>query len=285
MHYIEQNLRVFLENVAAGTQDIPEELFQDYQQRCIDNLKQNFQEIRSKEFSLRMSNIGMPIRQLQLQELYGRGPVDIDFILKGMYGYMCESLMMFMLKACCNVEETDGKVSLDIDGIPLKGTFDIRIDGKIYDIKSTSGYSFNNKFDDFASLLFDDSFGYIAQGFGYASASGIPFGGWIVINKVDGTFKVVEIPDGDYKALAKTYKQELLKKVRHIRNKDPMPPCTGVICETHYKKETGNKILNKSCEWCPHKFICHPGLQYLPVASSKAKNPPFKYYVELKNED
>ena len=41
----------------------------------------------------------------------------------------------------------------------------------------------------------DDPFGYIMQGHLYGEATGLPFGGWIVVNKSSGEIAVVEAPE------------------------------------------------------------------------------------------
>ena len=65
---------------------------------------------------------------------------------------------------------------------------DVKINNKVWDIKSASPWSFTNKFSEdgggFESLKKDDAFGYIGQGYMYGIADKSDFGGWIVINNL-----------------------------------------------------------------------------------------------------
>ena len=69
---------------------------------------------------------------------------------------------------------------------------------KVWDIKSASDYAYKSKFtgyEGYEGIKKDDPFGYVMQGFLYSEAVGMPFGGWIVVNKSSGEVAVVEVPD------------------------------------------------------------------------------------------
>lgn len=283
MHKIEQAIQVFLENIESA--NVPEELIEEFGERCKDALRQCLLAKRSEEpFRIRMSNIGKPLRQLMLEKLYGRPPIDEQARLKLTYGHIYEAMLLFLLKATGLQVETGKQVELDIDGNKIQGTLDLKIDGVIYDVKSASSWSYDNKFTSFDHLRADDPFGYCGQGFGYALADKSHFGGWIVIDKSDGRIKLVNGPDSSYKQVENEYLEDFRQKVK-ILNTDfkdaDMPACTGVLEETFNRKKTGNFYLSKPCEFCPHRYKCHPELTRSEDVNSQAKRKTWKYYTKL----
>jgi hypothetical protein len=291
MHKIEQTIKVFLENIDTKTPQDFEVLIEEFGENCKKALRECLLVQRSEEpFMLRMSNIGKPLRQLMLEKLYGREPMSSSMRLRMTYGYIWESFVLFLLKASgLNVEgseKTSYDISYDKDKMTtIHGTYDLKIDGEIYDIKSASPWSFDNKFTNFASMEADDPFGYVGQAMGYSIADKSHFAGWIVIDKSDGRIKVVEVPKTNYKELARKYFENFKYKIKAIFNNEEIPPCTGVVEETFRKHKTGNLILNKSCEFCPHKYKCHPELQFTEDVMSEAQNKKWKYYVKLGKPD
>lgn len=278
---IEQKLNLFLQAVCDGKANITDSLIEEFGNRCERVLRESFIESQERKFTIRMSNIGRSLRRLMLdRDSPDMLKPDIEWKLKATVGHIYEAFVLTLLKSSgVNVEAQDEKVSYLIDDIELQGTFDVQIDGKIYDIKTASDYAFDKKFCNLETLRDGDSFGYFAQGFGYSLASGKPFGGWIVINKATGNLKVLEINDVVHDTLKEEYKKEIEYKVRYIVSNKPIPPCKGVIEEFFRKKPTGNKILNRDCEWCSHKNKCHEGLQELPEAFSEAKERKTRYYI------
>jgi len=243
-----------------------------------------FSEPNKNEFTLRASNVGRPTCQLQMEAsgVKGEAPAYSD-IVRNMFGDMIEQLAIMILKAAkVDVRYTQGAIELPIGDIKLKGTYDIDIGGKIYDIKSCSKYAFNHKFGPrggFNAIRSDDHFGYIAQGYIYAEAEKKPFGGWIAINKETGEFAVTEAPiDGT------PYRDESLAKadanIRTIREKKPFKRCFDDEQEIFQKKPTGNTVLGVTCTWCQYKHQCWPGLQLKPQAKSKAQNPKLVWYTK-----
>ena len=291
MHKIEQAIQVFLEGIE--TAEVPEELIEEFGERCKDAIRKCLLAKRREEpFKLRMSNIGKPLRQLLLEKQYGRTEMNAQMRLKMTYGHIWESFLVFLLKASRLPIETNKKVELkfDVDGKPatIFGELDLKIDGEIYDTKSASSWSFDNKFTSFASMELNDPFGYCGQALGYSLADKSRFAGWIVIDKSDGRIKIVEVPQEHYRELAKKYLEDFKLKVRELfnvkRDQDDIDtdyPCTGVVDETFNRHETGNKYLTKSCEFCDHKYKCHPGLKYQEIPASKAKKKTWRYYVKL----
>jgi hypothetical protein len=285
MHHVEALLHAFLGDAALGNATVPDEIFKEFGKRCEEGLRKHLLPEKDKGFTLRMSNIGRPLRQLMLEKAYGKATPMPDFILKMLDGTLKEALLFFLMKASgIGITAQDAKVSLEVAGRNIEGTLDLilHIDDKVYDVKSASDYAFKYKFDSWESIALKDDFGYLGQGFGYAKAKNKKFGGWIVINKSTSDFKVVEIPNDLHDDLMQKYIEELEYKVNHI-NDNVMPPCDNIIEETYYKKPTGNLILGEGCRFCPHKDKCHPGIQYLPSRCGKSEN--YKWYIEVNDKE
>ena len=286
MHPIEQQIYEFIEACVLGEAELTDDLVEEFGERAKAALKEKFSELKEETFRLRMSNIGKPLRQLMLEKEFGRGKPTPDFILKMLYGSLYEALTILLLRASkVNLTEYDKKVVLAVAGANIEGTLDVKIDGKVYDVKTASPYSYEHKFNSWESLASSDDLGYLAQGFGYAAADKCPFGGWLVINKSTGQLKVISIPDDVQEELGKKYVQEITAKVDHINKNLPMPECKEAIEETYYKKPTGNIVLGDKCRFCPHKGKCHPTIKYAASTSSKSENPPYKWYIKMKEAD
>ncbi len=288
MHKIEQQIQVFLEGIDSHTAEEFDTIINEFGENCKKALRECLLVKRSEEpFKLRMSNLGKPLRQLMLEKIYGREKMDAQTRLRMTYGYMWESFVLFLMKASGLKFEENQKVSLDVvydEGkfTTIHGSYDIKLDGELYDIKSASSWSFDNKFTTFAAMEADDPFGYCGQALGYSIADKSRFAGWIVVDKSNGRIKVVEVPAEGYRELARKYLDDFKYKIRWIFTKDKeIPPCLGVVEETFRKNKTGNLVLNKSCEFCPHKYKCHPELLFKEDVNSEAQKKTWKYYVKL----
>lgn len=281
---IGKKLTVFLEQCCNGTAQISDELIDEFAEACKKAIRGNLLDDRTKEpFRLRMSNIGRDLRQLHLEKEHGRQPLSTQSKLKFTYGALIEALTVLILKASAvNIQEQSGKCSLKVSETDINGEFDLIIDDEVWDVKSASPYSYDNKFKSLQTLIAGDDFGYINQLVGYCKATGKMPGGWIIINKVDGNIKVLK---ADLSAeQAENAMDDILNKVQHFEQDKPMPPCKGVVPEFRYKKPTGNFILNRQCEYCDCKFKCHPNLKALPDVNSEAASRKLKYYVELNDK-
>lgn len=287
MNKIVLKIHEYLEQAAAGNVKVDPTLLEEFGERIKANLLKQLQP-EEKEFKLRMSNVGRPLRQLMLEQKYGRSKPSPDLLLKMLFGDLYESLMLYLLKASgCNVTAQDVKVSLPIKTkkgiVNIDGTLDLEIDDAVFDTKSASPWSYEHKFDATTILTNPDDFGYVDQLFGYAKARKKKAGGWIPINKSDGQIKVCEVDPSIHDAVMEKSYKTIEAKVRHIVEERPIPECDGVIDEVFYGKNTGNKILGPSCKFCNCKEKCHLGIQYAPSKESKAKNPKWFWYVSTKN--
>ncbi len=286
MNLIEQQVYQLIEQLSLGNVELSDELINEFGERAKLVVKDKLKEAKEKKFTLRMSNIGRPLRQLMLDKKFGYAPSSPDFVLKMLYGSLYEALTLMLLKASeVNITEHDKAVKLAIADTIIEGTLDVIIDGKVYDIKTASQYAYEQKFTSWEVLANSDDFGYMAQGFGYAVANKCKFGGWIVINKSTGQLKIIEIPDDVHDSLADKYLKEIEHTITYMAGDNPIPVCIGAVKETYYKKPTGNIVLDNSCRFCSHKEHCHPGIQYLPSKASKSETPKYVWYVKVKDKE
>lgn len=198
-----------------------------------------------REPSLRMSNIGRPLRQLWY-ELRGQPGEKLSgqTKFKFLYGDLLESLGLYLSEAAGHkVERLQEEI--EVDGI--KGHIDAVIDGVLIDIKSCSSYSFN-KFK-YGTLFDDDAFGYVAQLSGYAHALGLP-AAWIAIDKVSGEICILELPKD------KIDKYDVRKRIQTCRSTVDL----GVEPERCYEDvadgKSGNRKLGVGCSYCSYKWHC-----------------------------
>lgn len=281
---IDEQLRHYLFKVMNDEiTELPPELMEEFLEEC-KNAINNLYNTKSSEFRLRMSNIGQDARTLWLAKKYGGAPLPPEFAIKMVYGHIVEKLFIVLLKAAgVEIQENNEKVSLQLDDMVLQGEYDIKINGEHYDFKTASDWSYNNKFINVDTVVSNDTFGYGGQAVAYSLADTSPFGGWFVINKSTGDFKLVDGRKLNNEDIRNEYINKFNYNVRVINGKEPVPECTGVEDETYYKKPTGNKVLGNKCKFCQCKDKCHPGITYRPSVISKANPKPWVYYVELNN--
>lgn len=276
MHELEAGARKFLQDAAAGNAPFDGKLLDE----CIEGIKTGildaFHDTPDNEFRLRMSNIGRDLRQLMLEKKYGREKASPEFLLKMLTGTIQEHVFIYILKSAGLEIKINGEVTLAIAGEKIDGTWDLKY-GKMYDVKTASDYSYKNKFKDYESLKSDDPFGYLDQLIGYSIAEGCEPGGWIVMNKSTGEFKLIEFKE-TLAQVRPAFEKRLNHKITSLKG-TIMPPCPGVEEETYYNKPTGNRIIGSKCRFCPHKGKCHKNVSHEPSRISRAKEPPMVHYL------
>lgn len=217
MHPIEILLYRFQQTVAQGKYKIPEATLATFSESTAAHLKRQF-EREPKDFTLRMSNLGKPLCQLECEQAGIKGiSWDNNSLTRNTFGDICEDVLMFMLHASgVPIVSEQEPVELMISGQKIKGTLDLVIDfGKpndtwengvdrsleyipdprVWDIKSASDWTFKNKFTlPFDRFIEEDTFGYVDQLFLYAESKGYPVGGNIVQNKSSGEILAYEFP-------------------------------------------------------------------------------------------
>tara|TARA_B100000035_G_scaffold132485_1_gene112584 strand:+ start:4095 stop:4979 length:885 start_codon:yes stop_codon:yes gene_type:complete len=242
--------------------------------------KQLFRSEGDDSFRLRMSNLGKPLCQLQMQKA-GAEPSRMPYnhIVRMMTGDAVEAFMEVLIKAAkWNVTGGKSKVSMDINGTTIKGENDIEIDNKVYDTKTCSPWAFTHKWlGGVDALKKDDAFGYIPQLVGYAKAGEIGIGGWIVVNKSSGEVTVVEANEDTLNA--KEVEEQIVNTVDLITSDAPFKRCYEPEKEYFRKQPTGNLRLGTDCSFCSFKSACWPDAVYRPQGGSKAANPKHFWYA------
>ena len=279
---------MFLAEANKASVEVSDELIEEFGNACKGAFKKQFTEKRQKEFSYRMSNIGKPLCQLQMEKSGAESePLPYNFKMRNLFGDLIEASAITIMKASgVEVKDIQKKVKLKTEKEEISGTMDVKIGGKVWDIKSASPWSFTNKFGDnggFDSVAKDDNFGYVSQGYMYGEADKSDFAGWIVINKSTGEWCVTETPAQD-----KNYKTNAIatakKNIDALQKNIPFKRCFTDEEEYFYKKPTGNRVLGFTCSFCPYKRSCWGDkIKYLPQQQSKGKTPKYIWYTKINN--
>jgi len=289
MNSILLKVQQYLDNVSKSPVKLDKQLVQEFGEACKNALLKQFEEPRRDKFEPRMSNIGRPLCQLQMEAkgVKGEGqPYNVK--MRNTFGDIIEALSIFVMKSAgVNIFNEQKKVTYKFDGEKIEGRQDVEIDGKVWDIKSASPYSFEKKFGEaggFNEVVREDSFGYASQGFLYGESQSKKFGGWIAINKSTGEWTVCETP-----LSVDEHKQKALNLAKDnfnaLKEGKPFKRCYDDVAETFRTKPTGNRVLGFVCSYCPYKLPCwgRDKLQLLPQQQSKGKNPKWVWYTSVTN--
>jgi hypothetical protein len=288
MNNILYKVQQYLGKASKESVKLDKRLVEEFGEACKNALLKQFEDQRRNKFEPRMSNIGRPLCQLQMEAkgVKGEGqPYNVK--VRNTFGDVIEALAIFIMKSAgVNIKNEQKKVKYKFNGNEIEGKQDVEIDEKIWDIKSASPYSFEKKFGEeggFLEVVKEDSFGYASQGFLYGESQNKKFGGWIAINKSTGEWTVCETP-----AMIEPHKTEALKKAKDnlkaLKDKVPFKKQYDDIAETFRGKPTGNRVLGFVCSYCPYKLPCWGSkLQLLQQQQSKGKNPKWVWYTEVNN--
>ena len=289
MNSILLKVQQYLDNVSKSPAKLDKQLVQEFGEACKNALLKQFEEPRRDKFEPRMSNIGRPLCQLQMEAkgVKGEGqPYNVK--MRNTFGDIIEALSIFVMKSAgVDIVNEQKKVIYKFNGEKIEGRQDVEIDGKVWDIKSASPYSFEKKFGEaggFNEVVREDSFGYASQGFLYGESQSKKFGGWIAINKSTGEWTVCETP-----ASVDEHKQKALKLAKDnfnaLKEGKPFKRCYDDVAETFRTKPTGNRVLGFVCSYCPYKLPCwgRDKLLLLPQQQSKGKNPKWVWYTSVTN--
>jgi len=278
-------VQLFLTEANKASVPISSTIINEFGEACKAAFKKQFTEERETKFKPRMSSIGKPLCQLQMEKSGAVAETpSYQSKMKFIFGDLVEALAVAILKSSgIKIDDFQKKVSHTFDKDKINGTYDAKILGKVWDIKSASPYSFKYKFSEgFDAILKDDIFGYVSQGYLYSEAEGVDFGGWIAIDKSSGEWAVVETPINDEKH-AKEALEKAKSNLKALNNDEPFKRQFEDIQETFNGKPTGNKILGKECSFCSYKKTCWENLQHLPQQQSKAISPKYLWYTEITN--
>lgn len=200
---------------------------------------------RSKQSTLRMSQIGKPDRQLwyDLKSTAEPEPISGQTKMKFIMGDILEAVMILLTEVSGH-EVTEQQKEVEVDGV--KGHKDCRIDGTLVDIKTASSYAFK-KFKE-GTLHSDDPFGYIAQLSGYAEAGNDQEAAFFAIDKSSSEMAVMKI-----EPIHMINAKQRIGKVKTFLSSD-MPPVRCYPDEEDGK--SGNRKLAIGCVYCPYKDDC-----------------------------
>lgn len=282
IHPAELSVHSFLRSAIEGKASMSDEIIEQVAADVVTSLHKQFNGGPRDSFRLRMSNIGKPRCQLWFAkndpETEENKPTS--FMLNMLMGDWSEAIFKGILRASKVDFKDNDNVTLDLGDVSIKGEYDMILDDKVDDVKSTTPWGYDNKFTDYNTLKNADDFGYVAQLVGYAKASGKEVGGWWVINKVNGQFKYVPAEEADSETVLETIKGT----VDYINNDEPFARCFEPEEETYRRKPSGNMKLNKTCNWCDHKKKCWPDLQERESLVSQAAIKPVVNYTYIKEE-
>lgn len=279
----------FLEKASRGEgEGLPPHLIEEFKEMCGSAIERQF--ARKPEYRVRMSGVGKPLCQQKMSIREDREEeVDYTLVMKFLFGDLIEAVAVTVLKASgVEIQGEQESVSLDIGGTTLRGTYDVKIDNKIYDIKSAAPGSFSMKFAanrGYNNIKKDDVFGYVPQGYLYSEAAGTSFGGWIAINKATGEWAVCEAPlvQDEDREKALTLADNNIKEVL---NNPTIDKCFTDSIETYKDKatgtvkKTGNRLMDRTCGYCGFKKYCWPDAAYKMSATSAAKTKPRVWYTK-----
>lgn len=198
--------------------------------------------------TLRMSNVGRPCKRQLWYESHGESgePLDPATKLKFFYGNVVEEVLLYLAKESGHTV-THEQEEVEINGIV--GHMDAVIDDVVVDVKSASTWAFK-KFKE-QTLEDDDSFGYIPQLSGYATALGKKYAAFLAMDKNTGELALTPVKQlADIESIIATTKEQV--------NSDTKP-------ERGYSEQadgkSGNRKLHNICNYCAFKKSCYPQLR------------------------
>lgn len=234
----------------------------------------------SREFQLRMSNLGQCPRKLWYEKHRPEGlePLEGYTRLKFLIGDLWEAVLLFLAKAAGH-EVVGQQDEVDLYGV--KGHRDAVIDGMVVDAKSASPYSFG-KFKNGLDPS-NDSFGYLTQIGGYLEAGQSDD---LVSDKERSAFLAADKTLGhihlDIHGKSDLNYQELIEDVQKKLD-SPVPP-ERPYSDVPFQK-SGNRRLDTVCSYCHAKYMCWPNLRRVDYASGPVWLTKVQREPRVKSDD
>jgi len=285
----------YMERASRGEVSIPPEAVMDFANSCRDSVINQLN--KQREYKIRMSGLGRPVCQQLLEKRGIEQEIQYNMLFRFLFGDLVESIAVLVLEqAGIDIVEKQKQVSVKIGDTEVTGTLDLIIrdelgQEKVWDVKSASEWAFKFKYTGFGGydkIKEDDPFGYIMQGHLYGEATGLPFGGWIVVNKSSGEVAIVEAPDWQNDD-RKEYLADAEKRIKLLTDdssefKVPFKDIFETYKQDGQEVRTGNKLLPKPCTMCGFKAHCWKDAVLHDRVTSKAKQPPQAWYSRLKKK-
>ena len=211
-----------------------------------------------KRTTLSLSSIGRPLRRLwfDIKEPCEDKEEPPYVQLKFLYGDIIECLILWLAKVSGH-SVSDRQKEVVHHGVT--GHIDSIIDGEVVDAKSCSSRSYK-KFEK-GSLPDDDPFGYLPQIGAYDKETGKGHPGFLAVDKVTGEVCLYR-PDPDFD-IPDT--ETIIQNCKDALDKDTPPEQKCYPDEPMGK--SGNRVLSKSCTFCPYKKRCWPSLRAFNYSS------------------
>lgn len=284
-----------MERASRGEVSIPPEAVLDFADSCRDSVTTQLN--KQRQYKIRMSGLGRPLCQQLLEKKGVEQEVQYNMLFRFLFGDLVEAIAVLVLEqAGVDIIEKQKAVNLNIGGTNVSGTLDLIIrdefgQDKVWDVKSASEWAYKFKYTGYGGyekIKEDDPFGYIMQGHLYGEATGLPFGGWIVINKSSGEVTVVEAPDWQADD-RKEYMADAKERIKVLTDeslefKVPFKDIFEVYKQDGQEVRTGNKLLPRPCNMCGYKAHCWKDAVVHDKVTSKAKQPPQVWYSRLKRK-
>ena len=284
-----------MERASRGEVSIPPEAVLDFADSCRDSVTTQLN--KQRQYKIRMSGLGRPLCQQLLEKKGVEQEVQYNMLFRFLFGDLVEAIAVLVLEqAGIDIIEKQKAVNLNIGGTNVSGTLDLIIrdefgQDKVWDVKSASEWAYKFKYTGYGGyekIKEDDPFGYIMQGHLYGEATGLPFGGWIVINKSSGEVTVVEAPDWQADD-RKEYMADAKERIKVLTDeslefKVPFKDVFEVYKQDGQEVRTGNKLLPRPCNMCGYKAHCWKDAVVHDKITSKAKQPPQVWYSRLKRK-
>ena len=284
-----------MERASRGEVSIPPEAVLDFADSCRDSVTTQLN--KQRQYKIRMSGLGRPLCQQLLEKKGVEQEVQYNMLFRFLFGDLVEAIAVLVLEqAGVDIIEKQKAVNLNIGGTNVSGTLDLIIrdefgQDKVWDVKSASEWAYKFKYTGYGGyekIKEDDPFGYIMQGHLYGEATGLPFGGWIVINKSSGEVTVVEAPDWQADD-RKEYMADAKERIKVLTDeslefKVPFKDVFEVYKQDGQEVRTGNKLLPRPCTMCGYKAHCWKDAVVHDKVTSKAKQPPQVWYSKLKRK-
>jgi len=284
----------FLDKAGRGEVDVSPVSLGIYTEDCKASAAKQLKR-EKRDWYIRMSGLGRPMCQQMLDRDGVKEDMEYNSVFRFLFGDLTEAALMLVLReAGVDIVDYQTPCELEIAGYKVKGTLDLIIRDemgieRVWDVKSASDWAFKNKYrGGYEKLLEEDPFGYIMQGYLYGESMGLPFGGWLVVNKSSGEILEVPVPEW-HDSDKQRYLEDAKQRVEVLLNPDSPFVKFAPEDETYRRDgqvvKTGNKLLNKSCNFCGYRSHCWPDSVLHDKVTSKAKNPPRVWYTKLKKKE
>ena len=198
-------------------------------------------------FTLRMSNLGKPDRQLWYEKNHrdlGES-LESHTKIKFLFGDILEHLLLFLSKEAGHTV-THEQETVEVDGVI--GHNDAVIDDVLVDVKSASKFSFA-KFKS-GELRDNDPFGYMEQLAGYSAGLDDRPGAFLAIDKERGHITLMEVEVDELQSL------DIKETIKHKKEVLDSPEMPERCYEPVEFGKSGNLSLGVNCSYCPFKFEC-----------------------------